>query len=240
MIYVLNPNDALELLSKPETGMGYQIVKANPLGEEGKKLFLVYNSDLAVEMNEEFKEHHELLKSNGYVLTKNRANRDLLLDKGSIKILSHQEFCIAEVTFSRSFINQYHRQNIKRGATENPPVNPDGVELFLRVCAHPYDCRIDYETQRLLPGSFAISFNDYLTCFNTQDDPTDRYSMPNHRKIKWAFVIQPKTTDLVCQGGVQPIFDEMGGGVEIYFENGTSENTFIERVAYGLPHNCTL
>jgi len=53
------------------------------------------------------------------------------------------------------------------------------------------------------------------------------------KRIKWAFYILPKKDDSLQRGIVQPAFDHDGGGIEAYFENGTSNQTFLEKRAYG-------
>ena len=63
----------------------------------------------------------------------------------------------------------------------------------------------------------------------SNDDPIDRYALPNDETIKWAFYIQPKSWDKLQKGIVQPAFDHYGGGIEVYFEDETSYNTYFEK-----------
>ena len=48
MIYKLRAGQADQLLSLPETGMGYQIIKARQDGEYVDKNFIVLNADVMV------------------------------------------------------------------------------------------------------------------------------------------------------------------------------------------------
>lgn len=65
------------------------------------------------------------------------------------------------------------------------------------------------------------------------DDPIDRYALPNDEIIKWAFYIQPKKDDILQRGIVQPAFGHDGGGLEVFFEYGTSEKSYFDKRPYG-------
>ena len=86
---------------------------------------------------------------------------------------------------------------------------------------------------RLKPGSFTTTFRDYTDCVSTSDDPIDRYALPNDEKINWSFYIKPKSIDILQKGIVQPAFNHEGGGIEAYFEKGTSESTYLMKREYG-------
>ncbi len=93
--------------------------------------------------------------------------------------------------------------------------------------------RIDSVNKKLKPGSFTTTEQDYKDCVATNDEPIDRYALPNDESIKWAFYIKPKTSDILQRGIVQPAFDHEGGGIEAYFENGTSNGTYYLKKTYG-------
>ncbi|OGL43488.1 MAG: hypothetical protein A2W05_09020 [Candidatus Schekmanbacteria bacterium RBG_16_38_10] len=93
--------------------------------------------------------------------------------------------------------------------------------------------RIDFENKKLRPGTYTTTNSDYLACVRFSDDPIDRYALPNDEEIKWAFYVQPKTKDVLQRGIVQPAFGHDGGGIEIFFENGTSNNTYLDKRSYG-------
>jgi hypothetical protein len=57
--------------------------------------------------------------------------------------------------------------------------------------------------------------------------------LPNEEEIKWAFYIKPKSSDTLQRGIVQPAFDHAGGGIECYFDKGSSKDTYIEKREYG-------
>ena len=77
------------------------------------------------------------------------------------------------------------------------------------------------------------TYFDYLTCVNCKLDPIDRYALPNDLTIEWAFYIQPSIGDTFKEGTVMPNFGRRGGGKEVYFEYGTSDESLIDTRSYG-------
>jgi len=74
--------------------------------------------------------------------------------------------------------------------------------------------------------------DDYLKCKASNDNPNDRYALPNNDKIQYAFHIKPLKSDTLQRGIVQPANDRRGGGKEAYFANGTSAGTFLGQTPY--------
>ncbi len=120
-----------------------------------------------------------------------------------------------------------------KGAIDNSKEFANGIEVFVRVSAYEDDKRIDFVNKKLKEGSYTTTEQDYKDCYSTNDDPVDRYALPNDEKIKWAFYIKPKNTNILQRGIVQPDFGHDGGGIETYFENGTSDGTYLEKRDYG-------
>ena len=81
-------------------------------------------------------------------------------------------------------------------------------------------------------GSYTTTEEDYLLCKNNDDDPIDRYALPNNESIKWVFYIRPDSNDQYRPGIVQPANNHSGGGEEALFDQGTSNETYIERKSY--------
>ena len=52
MYFKLSATQEKDLLIQPETGMGYQIVEASKAGSYKREKFLVLNSEVVIEMNE--------------------------------------------------------------------------------------------------------------------------------------------------------------------------------------------
>ena len=64
------------------------------------------------------------------------------------------------------------------------------------------------------------------------DSPVERYALPYNDEIKFAFHVQPKKTDTLQRGTVQPANGKRGGGEEAYFAKGTAAGTFIKQTSY--------
>jgi hypothetical protein len=216
----------------PETGMGYQVIEASKFRQKDAKRYIVYNSELAVNLDTEFKANKKQIFSEGFSKVLNRSS-ELMLETNSIKVLSKDEVRQDKaLRFSEAKATK-KRYKGNKGAKDNPKENANGSEVFVRLSAYEDDKRIDFTNKRLTSGSYATTEEDYKDCVSTNDDPVDRYALPNDESIKWAFYIKPKTNDTLQRGIVQPAFDHEGGGIEAYFENGTSNETYFKKKPYG-------
>jgi len=217
-----------KLLDLPESGMGYQIIDAIPENKYVSSRYIVYNSELIIDLDSQFKEYRNQIIKEGYSRIKSKAN--LLGFKQFSLVLKSS---VTEVRYlSESLEKDKGRYRGGKGAKDNPKEYPDGKEIFVRLSAYENDFRIDFENKKLKKGSYTTTLADYFTCKKYADDPVDRYALPNDEEIKWAFHIQPKSYDSLQRGIVQPAFGHDGGGIETYFENGTSSGTFIKKTEY--------
>ena len=231
MIYRIFEQDANTLLEQPETGMGYQIVNAKQYERSGTKKLVVYNTNLAVELDSDFNANKRRIINEGYKVMLNKSTV-LMLDTDSIKVLNQstiREF--KSLSSSKRTYNKRHSGG--NGATDSSKENTNGNEVFVRVSAFENDRRIDFENKKLKPGTFTTTENDYRECVSTNDDPVDRYALPNDDEIKWSFYVKPKMIDSLQRGIVQPAFGHEGGGIEAYFEYGTSKETLLFKREYG-------
>jgi hypothetical protein len=133
-------------------------------------------------------------------------------------------------------------------APKNPEEKADGEEQFVRLSADEdkEDTFIDVENKKLQTaflrsGPYTTTPADYLMCVILGDDPVDRYAIPKKwrifpKKMKWSFYIKPKKGDSLQRGIVQPKYHHVGGGVEVYFAKGTSNNTYLYARPYGELH----
>lgn len=231
MIYRIYEQDSQTLLEKPETGMGYQIINASQYNKGFTRKFVVYNTNLAVELDTNFQNYKRLIVNEGYKVALSKAT-ELMLETDSIKVFDHNSVR-QYITLSETKRTVNKRITGGKGATDSPKINANGDDIYVRVTAYEDDKRIDFEKKRLKPGTFATTFEDYGDCITTNDDPIDRYALPNDEKIKWSFFIRPKNIDILQKGIVQPAFGHQGGGIEAYFEKGTSENTYVLKREYG-------
>jgi len=232
MIYKLFSFDASDLLGRPETGMGYQIVEAAKFRQTIVQRYVVYNSEFAVSIDTDFIANKRQLFSEEFSKTLKNSSV-LALETRTIRVLSKDEVLQSKALRFSENKSQKKRHTGDKGAKDNPKENADGKEVFVRLTAFENDKRIDFEMKKLNPGSYTTTENDYNDCVSTNDDPVDRYALPNDDKITWAFYIKPKTNDTLQRGIVQPAFGHEGGGIEAYFENGTSNDTFYQKKPYG-------
>jgi len=231
MIYKIYEQDADTLLEQPETGMGYQIVRATQYNRTSYKRLVVYNTRLAIDLDNDFSVNRNKIITEGYKVMLSKAT-ELMLETDSIKVIPHSELK-ESVEFSGVKKILFKRHTGTTGATDSQKENASGSENFVRLSAFEDDRRIDVINKRLKPGSFTTTEVDYKACVSSNDDPVDRYALPNNDKIEWAFYIRPKLNDQLQRGVVQPAFGHAGGGIEAYFENGTSNNTYFLKKKYG-------
>ncbi|MCH8902867.1 MAG: hypothetical protein IIA45_03010 [Bacteroidetes bacterium] len=228
MIYKAFPSLTELLVSKPETGMGYQVFDAVRKGRYTKVRFIVYNSELIIELNDNLDRYK--LK---------------ILNEGYTKIFSQSEFINLEHPtlvmrnelsnlrlFSEGKMEDKGRHKGGTGAVDNDEIYSNGEDIFVRLSVYENDRRIDFINKKLIPGSYATTEDDYLTCKSFNDDPVDRYALPNDEEIEWAFYVQPKSHDKYHPGIVQPANGHNGGGVEALFDNGTSDHTYFKKTTY--------
>lgn len=229
MFYKTTSALTADLLSLPETGMGYQVVDAKRKDKYTKERFLVYNSELIVELDARIFESKQQILKEGFNRILDKAN---YLSLENVVIVNKS--AIQEVRYlSESKTREKQRHSGGRGAADNPKENADGREMFVRLSAYQNDRRIDFENKRLKSGTYTTTRGDYRVCVMYKDDPVDRYALPNDEKIKYAFYVQPKVKDSLQRGIVQPAFGHDGGGIEVYFANGTSQDTYVMMKPYG-------
>ena len=231
MIYRAYSSDENRLLSLPETGMGYQIFEGQLTGSITIKKYVAYNSELIIELDDNFENYRKQMIELGYSNVLSYTNL-LNIKTDSIHLVSKRSI-FGYKQLSDFKIKSYSRQSTGKGAIDNPKENADGEEFFVRLSAFENDKRIDFDKKKLKDGTFTTTLIDYVYCVNFKDDPIDRYALPNNGPIKWAFYVRPKSVDRLQRGIVQPAFGHDGGGIEAYFENGTSENTYFVKKAYG-------
>lgn len=231
MIFKAYPSDQWQFLSLPETGMGYQIIEAKRYEKTSKDRFVVFNSEIVIDLDSEFLDFKEQIKTDGYPRILSKA-KSLPIKTSTISLVSRSQITEFRILTERKK-KEHGRHSDGKGAADNPKELADGEEIFVRLSAFENDKRIDFGNKKLIPGTYTTTDSDYLDCVRFSDDPIERYALPNDDEIKWAFYVQPKTNDSFQRGIVQPAFGHDGGGIEIYFENGTSNNTYLERKDYG-------
>jgi hypothetical protein len=232
MINIVTSAIREQLISQQETGMGYQLIKLidwNNLNNNKKgivyngKYFIEIDGNFRINQKQLFNEQNKLNDLN-FAPISNKFETALIISPNELKNDS-DKILLSEL------IPDYNKS---KGAKDMEKINfADGISKYIRLSAFENDIRIDKINKRLLPGSFATTYEDYLILRDLKIRPNERYALPNDETIKYCFEIQPKTIDTFKQGIVQPANEYKGGGVEVFFEKGTSNGTFIRQMNYG-------
>ena len=220
MYFKLSASQENYLLNQPETGMGYQVVEAIKTGSYTREKFLVLNSEVVIEMNTYTNDNVRMVINEGTDSIKAKAS---IITLNSTSVFNEKQF--------RNLVSESKNED-ERGVIENPVVNADGEEIFVRLSAFNNDRRVDKINMCLRPGSYTTTLIDYMSCKTTEDDSVERYALPNNDEVKYAFHIQPKKIDTLQRGKVQPANGKRGGGKEVYFAKGTGVGTFIKQIPY--------
>lgn len=240
MIYKTLYSDRPRFDNLKETGMGYQVVLANMKNKNERNFYIVYNSELIIDIDKDFDVFkYRAFEIKGVQLSLEQANT-LDLDLNSIIVVSKDIIKGLIELYSDNSKNVFNskssnkgRSSGGKGAIDSPIEYATGNEIFTRLSAFENDRRIDFEKKCLKDGSFTTTLLDYRDCVRYDDDPVDRYALPNDEEIKHAFTIIPEKIDKLQRGIVQPAFGKGGGGIEAYFDKGTSENTYKGKRKYG-------
>ncbi len=239
-LYQLTSDTVKELLTVPETGMGYQVIQGlagKPLqGFKRRETFIVMNATYAMVAIEP-PQMNDLWRLNN-TLQRLKSKLELNAALPFIQVVNFK--LISGIRTVRQVQNECQDVYVKKGrksggqgAVDAIAKNANGVDIYVRLSAFADDKRIDKENQRLLPGSFTTLYKDYHKCLTFDDSPNDRYALPSDNKIEHAFFIRPLYQDTVQEGIVQPDFGKCGGGEEAYFKNGTGPETHFDTKPYG-------
>ena len=223
MIYRTHYTQERKLLSLPETGMGYQIVKDI---QQTNRTFIIFNAekcfDITTELYGNVQKEHYFYESR------------MFSEQTPILNVAPSNIIVLQNSFKNDVRTEFYGNNPRsKGAVDNPKEYADGKEIFVRLSHYENDKRVDFHNRKLLPGTYTTTFDDYRFCVDKYQNPVARYALPDDAAIRWAFFIQPKNTDILQRGIVQPAFKHEGGGVEAYFQYGTSKNTYHEKRNYG-------
>ncbi len=198
------------LVRQPESGMGYQIVKAEY--NRGKINGVVYNAKLLIFEYESrriitFEQYQELVKT---------ASTDTSLIK-TITVIPPQP------TLMKSAFRISEEKPLGKPATEGENEETEKDEIFKRFTAYSNDRRITARGS-LLPDTYATTEEDALNV-KTGKEAVERYALPNTKPAIYRFTIEPEEETKIKKGIVQPAYGHKGEGVEVIFVDGTTDNT---------------
>jgi len=192
------------LLSEKESGMGYQCLE-----DGSSQKYLVLNAELFVSSDE----LKNLLKFPSYEdLLDEIKDTSKNININGYKVISASEFL--KSTFSSDKL-----QNPSLLQTQSTRDN----EGFKRFSAYKDDKR-KTPGRGLRKETYATTVND-INVVPSGLSAVARYALPNPWPAIYVLTITPpKDTKIRC-GTVQPAFNQSGGGVEIFFEDETPDNT---------------
>lgn len=199
------------LVRQPESGMGYQIVEVEYISR-GIKKGVVYNAEIIVFEDEPRRiiteaQYQELVKA---------ASTETSLIK-SISVIPPQ----APLIKSASQISE--EKPLGKPATEGEIEETEKDEIFKRFTAYRNDRRITAGGS-LLPGTYATTGEDARNV-KTGKEAVERYALPDPKPAIYRFTIEPEEDTKIKKGIVQPAYGHKGGGVEVIFVDGTTDNT---------------
>lgn len=207
----LSERFSARLVEQPESGMGYQIVEAEHI-TRGKRKGVVYNAEIIVFEDEPRRiiteaQYQELVKA---------ASTETSLIK-SIRVIPPQP------TLMKNVSQISEEKPLGKPATEAEIEETEKDEIFKRFTAYTNDRRITAK-RSLLPGTYATTGED-ARHVRTGKEAVERYALPNPQPAIYRFTIGPEEDTKIKKGIVQPAYGHKGGGVEVMFVDGTTDNT---------------
>jgi len=216
MLYKLFSGLTEVLLTKPETGMGYQVVE---LSDESERKYrgIAYNAELfSLKPLAE-----KALFSEGYDSLLKRAEPWPGKQAWKVKVIDRATL-LREALY-RNFADSLEIRNTTKGAADAPDEQTKRGEFFKRFSAYRNDRRIT-PGRGLVPGTYATTEEDARNV-RTGKEAVARYALPNPKPAVNVFTIAPEEQTRIRKGIAQPAFGQPGGGVEVLFMDGSSDNT---------------
>ncbi|MEQ8241569.1 MAG: hypothetical protein RIA69_20315 [Cyclobacteriaceae bacterium] len=212
--YNLTEEEINECLSKPETGMGFQVLYDNPDQIEDESNPILSNSELLFNFEEP---------------QKAPIFSDFSTQKLNFNIVSKADFSV-DLKSALRRKNIQVKINNKYSSTHSPtqPFPPYSYKTkngdeFRRLSAFKNDRRIG-SNGNLIKGSYGTTKSD-LTVVPSGTAAVGRYALPNRIAACYIFQIIPPPGTLLYFGTVTPAYGLCGGGVEVYFPNGCPSNS---------------
>jgi len=213
-IYRTSENAEAVLINKPESGLGYQVIRYN------NKVFIVFNAIIAITLEklqtQKFSSEEYALLSGNDPDEKACANLEKLSLDNEREVEFFSQFGQSEQpdTFGLSFLK----------TVVEPPeaaIPSNTPQSYYRYSAYSNDRRVD-EHGNFKKGSYATTYAD-MHFVPSGFAAVGRYALPNPASAQYVFQIVTKDRpDLI--GTATPNFGQAGGGVEVFFSQGASND----------------
>ena len=210
MPYKLDSYQLRELITQPETGMGYQYVEAD-MNDYSSLRGVVLNAEIFVPENKIEKIIGKYSLSYSAILRE--AEQPGYIRK--LRVIKKDSIQLGE--------SRYFEKSIGASASEAPLSSTEKYQIFKRFSAYKNDYRVR-DDGSLLPGSYATTEEDAKKV-RTGTDATLRYALPCDDPAIYIFTISPPEKTAIRIGIVKPANNKPGGGVEVLFENGSPKNS---------------
>lgn len=215
------------LKEKPEYGMGYQY-GAVCLSTGGTEIGYILNgASFATKDELTNLSPIELAKAENAALASRLTITYVALiprTKESLKNVRRVRIALANSTQKFAGALVLDEAIRSSGGAKDAPITTTAIgDIFKRFSAYANDFRIT-EKRGLKPGTFATTAADALYV-HTGREAVSRYALENKQSANKRFTITPPGNTRVQEGIVQPAYDEVGGGVEVIFVDGTGDGT---------------
>lgn len=226
-IYRLDDKATNSLLRLPETGIGYQILKATirEHWSTGSGIFFAFNADLLISIDDLSK----LLKFGYNRLCEAAKSEERVGFEGGKESIE---------------LNPNVPKDLPYESHSDPDLEPFSLpphdksakdfEGFYRISAYPNDRRVT-EDFRLRSGTYTTTASD-IRYVSTGLGAVGRYALPNPDPASYVYPVVPNSPGIysdstsvdVRVGAVHPAFGQSGGGVEAFFPDGTPERSVLQ------------
>lgn len=210
-----------KLLSLPESGMGYQVVEAT-YSDRSKKEAIIFNATIAEPTNNRSVE--QIFKSLRI------ESFDSLYKSASVS----DEIIDVKMKYDKGIFKSARVRMFDESKKEEKGADSAAIdytkqgEYFIRFSHYEDDKRIDKVNKKVLPGTYATTFDDAKYCLQNHIDPRARYALPSNLTVEYAFHITPVENTQIKRGTVEPANEQPGGGKEVIFPQGTNNNSVIK------------
>ncbi|NOZ46227.1 MAG: hypothetical protein GXO79_05530 [Chlorobi bacterium] len=211
MIYKLDKISMGKMLEMPESGIGYQLIKARKNDEKQIKNFVVFNAEILIDHDEKLKIYSNTLIGNGYeILT---------------KVLSIVELKDIQILYEGQIINQPITSNLFNNSVRTG--YSETADIYIRPGIYINDNRIDMYNKMLLPGSFVTTVESYTNCHIMRNDPVELFTLPVQQDYIKVIYVKQNKTNIHINGSFNNDFNRAGGGDKICFK--TSSELLLKK-----------
>jgi len=208
-IYKIGHNTTGHLLSKPESGMGYQIIKYRD------SALVIFNATIAIPLDEL---RTKLFTENDYLLLSGDPGLELKQRYEPMDILD--DILIIDLLLGTGLRTDTFGLSFTESVTEPPEsvISSKVPHSYYRYSPYFKDKRVDSITGNYLPGTFATTYAD-MHFVPSGFAAVGRYALPNPASAQHVFpIVTLDKPNLI--GTATPNFGQAGGGVEVLFKNG--------------------